>query len=119
MGLQGMDLEAARTRLEQERADIVAMLRDLDASFDDIVAAAKDSNLDDEHDPEGATIAAERSLVGSISRSSAEQLAAIDRALARLDDGTYGTCLTCGGPIAAGRLEARPSAEQCITCASR
>ncbi|MFP5342770.1 MAG: TraR/DksA family transcriptional regulator [Candidatus Limnocylindria bacterium] len=44
------------------------------------------------------------------------QLELIDAALARLDDGTFGTCLRCGRPIAPGRLEALPWAEHCIDC---
>jgi RNA polymerase-binding transcription factor len=43
-------------------------------------------------------------------------LQAIERALARLDDGTYGTCIRCGRPIAEARLEALPWAEHCIEC---
>lgn len=114
-----MDIDQVRARLVGERAALVGMGRDLAASFDDIVAAAKDSNLDDEHDPEGSTIAAERSLVASLGRSAAENLAEIDRALARLDNGTYGVCLRCGTAISPGRLEARPAATLCISCAGR
>jgi DnaK suppressor protein len=44
------------------------------------------------------------------------QLALVDAALARLDDGTFGTCLNCGRPIAPGRLEALPWAAHCIDC---
>ena len=43
-------------------------------------------------------------------------LEAVDAALARLDDGTYGTCAQCGRPIAAERLEALPWAAHCIEC---
>ena len=45
-----------------------------------------------------------------------QQLALIDAALARLDDGTFGTCVRCGRPIAAERLEALPWAPRCIDC---
>lgn len=44
------------------------------------------------------------------------QLQAVDGALARLDDGTYGTCIRCGQPIAAERLEVLPWAAHCIDC---
>ena len=113
-----MDEVEARRRLRAERADVAARLRDLGVSFDDIVDAARDSNLDDEHDPEGTTIAAERSLVSSLARSSERHLAEIDAALERLAAGTYGRCVRCGGPIAADRLDARPSTPVCIGCAS-
>jgi DnaK suppressor protein len=45
------------------------------------------------------------------------QLALVEGALARLDAGTFGTCVRCGKPIAPARLEALPWAEHCIECA--
>lgn len=114
-----MDETAARARLLEERAATLGMERDLATSFEDIVDAAKDSNLDDEHDPEGSTIAAERQLIAALGHSATERLGEIDAALARLDAGTYGDCVTCGGAIGEGRLEARPAAALCITCAGR
>jgi RNA polymerase-binding transcription factor len=45
-----------------------------------------------------------------------QHLAAIDAALGRLDGGTYGTCVSCGRPIAPERLQALPSAALCIDC---
>ena len=45
-----------------------------------------------------------------------QHLAAVDAALARLDDGTYGTCVRCGRPIAPERLDALPWAAHCIDC---
>ena len=45
-------------------------------------------------------------------------LAGVERAMARLDDGTYDTCEVCGGPIGDDRLEAAPFAVRCATCAS-
>jgi DnaK suppressor protein len=41
----------------------------------------------------------------------------LERALAKLDEGTYGLCDNCGGPIAPGRLEAAPESTLCIDCA--
>ena len=45
------------------------------------------------------------------------ELAAINDALARLDAGTYGICVSCGAPISEARLQAMPTAKRCITCA--
>jgi RNA polymerase-binding protein DksA len=45
-----------------------------------------------------------------------QHLAAVDAALGRLDDGTYGTCARCGRPIAPERLDALPWAAHCIDC---
>jgi RNA polymerase-binding transcription factor DksA len=43
----------------------------------------------------------------------------VDDALAKLDNGTYGRCESCGGPIGDARLEAMPAARLCISCASK
>ena len=45
-------------------------------------------------------------------------LARTERALAKLDEGTYGTCDACGGPIAPARLQAAPDVALCLACAS-
>lgn len=94
----------------------LARLRGDHAAF---VAASADSNADDEHDPEGATIAFERAQVETLIRAASAHLEEIDAALARVAAGTYGTCEICGEPIAPGRLEARPTARTCVACASR
>ena len=47
------------------------------------------------------------------------QLELVDEALARMDAGTFGVCVTCGQPIAAERLEALPWAARCIDCQRR
>jgi RNA polymerase-binding protein DksA len=112
-------MAGTRELLEAERAQALRRLDALDDEFDDFVEASRDSNADDEHDPEGATIAFERSQVSALTRQVQAHLAEIDAALARLDDGTYGTCTVCGRPIAPGRLEARPAATTCIDCASQ
>lgn len=118
-GDAGRARAAARERLLALRLNAIRRLHGLDAAFTDIVDAARDSNLDDEHDPEGSTIAAERSLVGSLATRGREQLREIDEALARLDIGRYGICVSCGEPVGAGRLQARPAAARCIRCARR
>ncbi|APH02775.1 MULTISPECIES: TraR/DksA family transcriptional regulator [Janibacter] len=108
-----------RTLLDAERRETLARLATLTGDFDALVEASEGSNADDEHDPEGATIAFERSQVDALARQAREHLREIDAALARLDAGDYGTCERCGRPISAGRLEARPTARTCIDCAAR
>lgn len=110
--------DGVRAALEEERALVLRRLGGLAADFEETVAASLDSNADDEHDPEGHTIAFERSQVTSLSRRLQQRLAEVDAALGRLADGTYGVCTGCGGPIAPARLEARPAARECIACAS-
>ena len=108
-----------RTLLDDERRETLDRLATLTGDFDALVEASEGSNADDEHDPEGATIAFERSQVDALARQAREHLREIDAALARLDAGDYGTCERCGRPISAGRLEARPTARTCIDCAAR
>jgi DnaK suppressor protein len=107
----------ARLLADRERAadHLAALMRD----HDGIVEASESSNADDEHDPEGATIAFEREQIAALLSQSRSSLGDLDRALARVEDGSYGICQTCGQPIAPERLEARPAATTCITCASR
>jgi DnaK suppressor protein len=100
-----------------ERAAVLAQIEALTREFDGVVAASQASNADDEHDPEGATIAFERQQVVALLEQAHRRLADVDAALARRDAGDYGTCETCGRPIGAERLAARPAARTCIDCA--
>ena len=102
-----------------ERAAALAQIETLGREFDEVVAASRSSNADDEHDPEGATIAFERQQVVALLEQARQRLADVEAALARRESGDYGTCETCGRPIAAARLEARPVVRACIGCASR
>ncbi|WP_426310400.1 TraR/DksA family transcriptional regulator [Cellulosimicrobium sp. E-16] len=110
--------DGARERLLVVRADAVARRGTLRAEVAGIVEASRDSNADDEHDPDGATIAFERAQVDALARDAAARVEEVDAALARLDAGTYGVCEACGRPIATGRLEARPTARTCVACAA-
>jgi RNA polymerase-binding transcription factor DksA len=110
--------ESAEERLRADRRTALARLARLRQDFGGIVEASKDSNADDEHDPEGATIAFERSQVDALVRQTEQHLAEVDAALARVAAGTYGICERCGKPIPEGRLEARPVARTCVPCAS-
>ena len=107
-----------RARLERERRTTIDRLANLADDFDHIVAASRDSNADDEHDPEGSTIAFERSQVGALTEQAHHHVAEIDAALQRLEAGTYGSCEHCGRSIPDERLRARPVARTCIGCAS-
>ncbi|WNB87178.1 TraR/DksA C4-type zinc finger protein [Cellulomonas sp. ATA003] len=118
-GTSGTDVDPDVARaLAVVRDDAVRRLTGLTEGFDELVAASRDSNADDEHDPEGATIAFERSQLDSLVARARHQLAEVDAARDRLARGRYGTCETCGRPIAAARLEALPLARTCIGCAS-
>jgi DnaK suppressor protein len=109
--------QRAKELLEDQRARTATRLAALRGDFDSIVAASLDTNADDEHDPEGATIAFERSQVDALVGQARRHLAEIDEAAERLADGTYGVCARCGATVPDARLEARPTARTCVTCA--
>ena len=104
-------LVQARTAAEEQVAALARQLRD-------IIDAARNANADDEHDPEGSTIAFERSQLSALLAQAQQRLAEVEGALRRHDEGSYGICEVCGQPIAAERLAVRPSARTCVGCAS-
>ncbi len=90
----------------------------LTRSFDDIVQANVHANTDDEHDPEGATIAYERAPVSALLRQAQLDREALRSNLDRLDhDSSFGVCQRCREFIGVERLMALPSATRCIACA--
>ena len=114
MGARGT---GQRARLELRLGDARELLATLEVQRAAMVEASSSSNADDEHDPEGATIAFERAQVDATIADLRRQLAGLAAAVARVDDGTYGICVVCGLPIPAARLEARPSATTHVACA--
>ena len=113
-----MDNARALQLLDEERRAAQALLAALTRDFTGIVDASADSNADDEHDPEGSTIAFERSQVGALIEQARQRLTEIEAARARIEDGTFGRCEVCGKPIPDRRLEARPVARTCVGCAT-
>jgi RNA polymerase-binding transcription factor DksA len=109
---------SAQDLLNAERTTTAARVEALTAEFDDIVAGTEDANADDEHDPEGATIAFERARVSTLVSQGRAYLAELDRAETRLAEGTYGTCEQCGAAIPRERLLALPTARTCVQCRS-
>jgi RNA polymerase-binding transcription factor DksA len=108
----------ARARVEAELRAALARVAALGDDHAAIVSASEGSNADDEHDPEGATIAFERAQVDALASQARRRVVEARAALARLDAGTYGTCERCGAPIPAERLAARPTASLCVRCAA-
>ncbi|MEY2468643.1 MAG: DnaK suppressor protein [Actinomycetota bacterium] len=92
-------LEAERDALRAELAELVGL--DYDANFAD-----------------SSQVTAERGETEALTNSLRESLEEVERAIGKLDDGTYGLCEVCGEPIAPARLEAMPAARYCISHAS-
>ena len=107
-------LAAAAARLREDRATLLASVAGMAEDMTKLFDASRDSNADDEHDPEGQTVAFERAQLAALTDRAREQLTEIDAALSRVADGSYGICEVGGEPIPAARLEARPTALTCV-----
>ncbi|MDQ1547791.1 MAG: DnaK suppressor protein [Actinomycetota bacterium] len=112
-------LASLRGLLEGDRARTGMLIDTVTDEMGAFVSARRDTATDDEHDPEGPTLAFERSQTSAILSQSKQHLAEIAAALTRMDEGRYGLCKTCGNEIALGRLQVRPQAPLCISCAER
>jgi RNA polymerase-binding protein DksA len=111
-----MDSDEARRQLEAERERLVGV-RD---GFDDegLDVAETDSlgelSANDQHPADIGTETFEREKDLSIIERVEAELADVEHALRRLDEGTYGTCEACGKPIGDARLDAMPAARLCL-----
>jgi DnaK suppressor protein len=112
-------MEDPRELLLAERARAGQRVAALEREFTGLAEAASAGGTDDEHDPEGATLAFERQHTAALLAQAREQVAAVDAALERLAAGRYGKCGRCGQPIGEDRLAARPAALTCVRCAAR
>ncbi|WP_231442153.1 TraR/DksA family transcriptional regulator [Brevibacterium zhoupengii] len=113
-----VDSDQMRELLRAEETETRRLIAALSSDIKDLAAAREGDNSDDEHDPEGSTLAFERSQAETLLRQSEERLTSIAEAVERLDEGTFGICTSCGNPIPEVRLEIRPYAPTCVACAS-
>ena len=109
----------ARSLLLADRREVESAISAASIQLETLISSHRDVAADDEHDPEGPTVSIQRAELTAMLRQSREHLSAVDAALGRLDDGTYGQCSSCGREIPAARLQARPFAHRCVTCAAR
>jgi DnaK suppressor protein len=118
-GLSSEHRAQLRERLVDDRESTSALIDQLAGDLDTFQGARRDSAADDEHDPEGPTLAFEHSQSSAILGQTRVHLAQIDDAIVRLDAGSFGVCVTCGKEIPAARLDARPYSTQCVVCAGK
>ena len=110
-----MDTEQARKRLLAERGRLEAVREAAERlSAGAREAAERELSSADQHPAELATETIERELDQSVVLRVDAELAAIEAAVRRVDEGTYGLCETCGQPIGDERLEALPAARCCV-----
>ena len=101
------DMQAARTRLEAQLAELEDRLQRIERDLAE--------PLDADSSERAVQMEDDASLEGQAAVLSRD-VASVRRALARVEEGTYGTCVQCGEVISANRLEARPEAALCIDC---
>ena len=113
-------LDKLRRLLGEERETYVRQAHDLAAEAEALAAEREPGDTQfDEESGEGDTVNVERERDLALSASATQAVEDIDRALHRMDIGTYGVCERCGKKIAVARLEAVPFAALCIECKSR
>jgi RNA polymerase-binding protein DksA len=106
----------AEARLRQERANILHQLSELGADESGDLVGDRDYG---EGFADAAAVTAERTELLGLVESLKRMLADIDAALARIEEGTYGTCARCGNEIGEARLEFRPESIYCVSCKSK
>lgn len=108
---QQQHLAKHQTTLLAMRAALQAQISEQRAD-----AGSREDAAAGQPDDSPAQASSERELELTLSNREAEELAAIDAALHRIETGTYGECIACGVRIPAARLDASPEAARCIQC---
>lgn len=101
----------------QARRTLTARRKALEKLYQD--NSAEEDRLQSEVEPDWPDRAAAREsseVLNRLTNAERNELQEIDAALARIHDGSYGSCLSCGGPIGRQRLRAIPEARHCIQC---
>jgi RNA polymerase-binding protein DksA len=119
-GFPAKTLDKLRRLLEEDRETYLRQAHDLAAEAEALAAEREPGDTQfDEESGEGDTLNVERERDLALSASATQAVEDIDRALRRMDLGTYGICERCGKKITVARLEALPFAALCIECKSR
>lgn len=113
---QGLDTEHFKSVLSEERARVSAALEHLHESNSSSLEEETEEETYDNHLADSATATLNREIDYTLEENSEHVLAAIEEALKRIEEGTFGMCGRCGRPIAVERLEAIPYVDRCIDC---
>jgi RNA polymerase-binding protein DksA len=111
-----IDTELFRKRLLEERKRVQEAIDYLHEENPGSIQDETQDSTADNHPGDMATVTFDRELDYTLEENEGRLLQAIDAALTRMDDGSYGVCVSCGQPIGAERLEALPWTTQCIDC---
>lgn len=111
------ELVEVRTLLETESQRLRDEISDAEADIADLLRSSSDAGGEDQADTGTKTFEREHEM--SLAASHREMLTQTERALGRIENGTYGVCESCGNPIGKARLQAFPRATLCMTCKQR
>jgi DnaK suppressor protein len=111
-----MNREALRQRLLLERERLEHEIAELDADLSESLEDSSEESPYDQHMAETAAVTLDREIDLTLQENALASVAQIDRALAKLENGSYGKCDKCGKPIGEDRLQAAPFATLCIDC---
>nr|MDQ3612648.1 TraR/DksA C4-type zinc finger protein [Actinomycetota bacterium] len=111
------ELEAIRTELDEQAAELRGEIENAEAASESLKRDQSSEGSGDEADAGTKTFEREHEM--SLANNSRDLLVQVERALGRLDAGTYGRCENCGKPIPKARLQAFPRATLCVTCKQR
>jgi RNA polymerase-binding protein DksA len=109
-------LAALHGCLLAERERLTVELAEYEREGHENLSDASGENNYRDHMGDQGTATFNREIDMTIVDNTTQLLAQVDRALGRMHEGTYGTCVRCGEPVGADRLEAMPAAELCIAC---
>lgn len=111
------ELTKVRQQLQSDIAGLTADINEAESAIAERLTDAVGDAGDDSADAGAKTFQREHEL--ALTQNARELLAASERALARIDDGTFGVCASCGQPIGKARLQAFPRATLCVACKQR
>jgi RNA polymerase-binding protein DksA len=111
-----MNTDLYRDMLLEERDRMTAAINHLHEDNSGSLEDETEEETYDNHLADSATATLNREIDYTLEESAEHVLKAINDALQRIEDGTFGTCGRCGNPIAEDRLEAIPYANRCIDC---
>ncbi len=111
------ELKAVRKELEEQAEELRGEIDAAEAQSESLKRAQSSEGSGDEADAGSKTFEREHEM--SLANNSRDLLVQVERALGRIDAGTYGRCENCGNPIPKARLQAFPRATLCVTCKQR
>jgi RNA polymerase-binding protein DksA len=117
MNKMNVSYNLLRSRLESERKRLLGELEQLKSSVRPADERREGSPFGKREEEATESFELERRL--SLEKRIRDQLAEVEHALQKFEDGTYGLCDSCGQPIDPARLEALPQASLCLDCKTR